>query len=336
MSFSLRPPPQIRPRMIPVLDPNSGGPEKRLLGLADALVVARRYTPVIGAPRRPLPVFGTADLVVVADLRDLGGVFHHAAVRADEVAEHVVARPVASRAPHGRIARVTQAADAAHDSVDVRHIEGDVIERREAGARVGDAVVHAVAAHEAHVARAVGQLEAEALRREALRRIDVRGIEHHMRELDRFVAAGGQGRHRLLDDEAIRLALGSVHLARLADFARRAAEGDAADRGLAALEADEVGEARRAAQLHAGALRHARQPPDVGKKARRAFDIGDAQLDALQFDRHGAYYGLEEEGTHDHATTFAPRVPARGSRTRHAADHCAGLWAAEEEAAGAR
>src|SRR3954464_6079949 len=98
--------------MIPVLDPNSGGPAKRLLRLADALVVARRYTPVIGAPRRPLPVVGTADLIVVADLGHLGGVFDHAAVRADEVAEDIVARPVPPRPPYRRESGVTQAADA--------------------------------------------------------------------------------------------------------------------------------------------------------------------------------------------------------------------------------
>src|SRR5205814_3757252 len=34
----------------------------------------------------------------------------------------------------------------------------------------------------------------------------------------------------------------------------------------------------------------------LGKEARRAFDVADAELHALQFDRHGAYYGSHRGG----------------------------------------
>src|SRR5205814_3808419 len=62
-------------------------PAERLLRLRDALAVPARYAPLVGAPRRPFPVFGPAGFVVVGDLLHLGGVLDGAAVRADEVAE---------------------------------------------------------------------------------------------------------------------------------------------------------------------------------------------------------------------------------------------------------
>src|SRR3954465_2548594 len=145
-------------------------PVERLLGLGNALVVLAGDTPLVGASRRPLPVLGSADLVVLADLFHLGGVLDDAAVRADEVAEDVVARPVAPGSPDRREASVAHASDAAPHALDIGHPAGDVVERRGPGARVGDAVMHAVAAHEAHVARAVRQPEAELLDGEALRR----------------------------------------------------------------------------------------------------------------------------------------------------------------------
>src|SRR5438128_3713385 len=60
------------------------GPRICPFGRRDALVVAIRHAPLIGAPGRPSPVLGTADLVVIAHLFDLGGVLDHAAVRPDE------------------------------------------------------------------------------------------------------------------------------------------------------------------------------------------------------------------------------------------------------------
>src|SRR5258706_88781 len=260
-------------------------PAERLFGLANALVVAVRHTPVISASRRPLPVRRPAHLVIVADLFDFGGVLDDAAVPADDVAEHVVPRSVAHGSPDRREAGVAHAADAAHYAVDVCHLEGDVVERRESGARVGDAVMHAVAAHEAHVARAVGEPEAELVDGEALGRIRVIRIQYHMRELDRAVALRGKRRHRRLDDEPIALAFRPLRLAPGADLGPRAAEGDAPERGRAALELDEVWQPPRAAQPRRGAIAHARKAPDLLEKARRAFDVGHAQFDALQF--HG-------------------------------------------------
>src|SRR5690349_9913084 len=97
------------------------GPELRpavgLLRGMDALVVAHADAPVVGAAGGPLPVLRAAHPVVVVDFLDLGGVLDDAAVRADEVAEDVVAGAVATRSPHRRIAGVLQAADAAHHAV---------------------------------------------------------------------------------------------------------------------------------------------------------------------------------------------------------------------------
>src|SRR5690349_12573041 len=98
------------------------GPAVRLLGLADALVVAARDAPVVGASRRPLPVLRSADFVVVADLLDFGGVLDDAAVRADEIAEDIVPRSMAPGSPDQRESGIAHAADAAHHAVDVRHL----------------------------------------------------------------------------------------------------------------------------------------------------------------------------------------------------------------------
>src|SRR5258708_2108735 len=136
------------------------------LGGGDALVVAVGDAPLIGASSRPLPVLGAADLVVVVELFDLRGVLDHAAVRADEIAEDIVAWTVTSRSP----------------------------DRREPGAR--------------------------------------------------------------------------------------AAKGNAADRRLALLETDEVGQARGAAQP---CIPHRRESPDLLEEFRRLGDIGDSKFNALQF-----------------------------------------------------
>src|SRR5258706_896578 len=249
------------------------------LGGGDALVVAVGDAPLIGASRGPLPVLGAADLVVVVELLDLRGVLDDAAVRADEIAEDIVAGTVTSRSPDRREAGVAHAADAAHYRIDALHFESDVIERRDPGARVGDAMVRAVAAHEIHVARAVADLEAELLDGEALGGIGVGGIQHHVRELDRPVALRRQRRHRRLDDEAVSLAIRSFDLALFADLGTRAAEGDAADRGFALLETDDVGQARGAAQL---GTTNRRKAPDLLEEFRRLGYVGDSQFNALQ------------------------------------------------------
>src|ERR1051326_9028237 len=89
-------------------------------------------------------------LVVVADLFRLGGVLDHRTERRDEVAEYVVAGAVPSRAPGARVARLAQPADAVHDSVEIAHLEGDVVERGNVRIYVGDGMVRAVAAQEPH------------------------------------------------------------------------------------------------------------------------------------------------------------------------------------------
>src|SRR5947209_8797370 len=77
-------------------------PGEVALGGGDALVVAVGHAPLVGAAGRPAPVLGSSDLVVIIDALNVGRVLDDAAVRADEVAEDVVARTVASRAPHRR------------------------------------------------------------------------------------------------------------------------------------------------------------------------------------------------------------------------------------------
>jgi len=95
---------------------------------------------------------------------------------------------VPPRSPYARVAGVAQPADAPHHAVDVGHLEGDVIQRGVAGAGVGDAVVHVVAAKKGHVPRAVGNTEAELGGGEAFSCVDVGRVEHDMRKADGPVA----------------------------------------------------------------------------------------------------------------------------------------------------
>src|SRR5688572_27336272 len=95
-------------RIITTLTPNSL-PGHRALGLRHTRAVASRNTPVVVAPGRPFPVVRAADAVIVAHLAQLGGVFDHRAEGRHEVAEDVVARPVATRAPRAGVAGLAQA-----------------------------------------------------------------------------------------------------------------------------------------------------------------------------------------------------------------------------------
>src|ERR1043165_5118817 len=152
--------------------------------------VLRRHAPLVDAASRPLPVLGAADLVVFARFGHLGRVFDQPAVRADEIAEDVVARAMPPRSPYAGIARVTQAADAAHYPVEVGHLESDMVERGVAGTRVGDAMVHAVAAQEGHVPGAIRDAQAELRGGEALGGVHVARVQHYVRKPDGVVAAG--------------------------------------------------------------------------------------------------------------------------------------------------
>ena len=87
----------------------------------------------------------------------------------DEIVEEVVARAVAARAPLDAVAGVLHAAAAAHHRFEVRHQEGDVVQRVVVGVAERDAVVVAVAVHEGHDPRAVRQPEAERPLEEGLR-----------------------------------------------------------------------------------------------------------------------------------------------------------------------
>src|SRR2546425_12604354 len=136
-----------------------------------------------------------------------------------------------------------------------------------------------VAAHEVHVARAVGELEAELLDGEALRGLGIGRVEHYVRELDRTIAVRRQRCGRRLDDEAIGLAFRSLYFTLFPDLGTRAAERDAADGRLTLFQSDDVRQPGGAAQLSVAC---GLQSPDLLEKLRGLLDAGDAQLDALQ------------------------------------------------------
>src|SRR5215469_14507464 len=117
--------------------------------------------PLIQPALRPGPIFRASWLVAFADAGDLGGIFDHDLVRADEISEHVVARPMPADAPFDRKAAFAQTAGAAHDAVDVRHLERDMVERRRRTARERQDMVLIVAAEERHRPRLVDDTESE-------------------------------------------------------------------------------------------------------------------------------------------------------------------------------
>jgi hypothetical protein len=84
---------------------------------------------------------------------------------------------------------VAQAADTAHDGIEVPHLERDVIERAQPCARERRAVVRLVAADEHHALGAVRHAEAEYAFGHLRGGFRVRRIEHHVRQLHGQVTA---------------------------------------------------------------------------------------------------------------------------------------------------
>src|SRR4051812_2132691 len=85
--------------------------------------------PLGGAAGRPPPVVRPVRFVAVVDLLHVRRVFDDDAEGIDEVVEEVVARAVAAGPPLDREAGVAHAAAAAHHRLEVRHEEGDVVQR---------------------------------------------------------------------------------------------------------------------------------------------------------------------------------------------------------------
>jgi hypothetical protein len=100
---------------------------------------------------------------LVVDGLQFGGVFDDVVSRRREVAEGVVAGGVAARAPLDLHLVSLQPGDAAHHVIDGQDVVGDMVQAWRAR-QEGQAMVPAVAAHEAHeVAEPVGDLEAQRL-----------------------------------------------------------------------------------------------------------------------------------------------------------------------------
>jgi hypothetical protein len=202
---------------------------------------------------------------------------------------------VASRPPHRLVARLAHARDAAHHRIEIPHLEGDVVERRQSRACVGDAVVLAVAAQEAHVRGAVGDLEAQLLDREALGGFLVHGVDDRMRELDGLVRIlEGRG-PAVFHDEAIVLRLGTAHFEAFAaardvegaigfpDFLFRPRKGDGQHRrGGCPGDRQDVRMVAGAAEEVTAAARARRHQTPQSHELRGLRDIGKLELDAAQ------------------------------------------------------
>ncbi len=124
-----------------------------------------------------------------------------------------------------------QAVRAAHHAVDVRHVVGDVVERRRAGQQ-RDAVMRRVAAQEAHeVAEPVRHLEAEHVGEPLDQRLVIGRVEHDVADPERqafpapdFAALAARHVARNLQLQSVRrkeaeavAAAGCVELVRLAN-----------------------------------------------------------------------------------------------------------------------
>src|SRR5690348_3504873 len=268
--------------------------------------------PLIHPARRPSPVFRTARLVAFADTRDLGCVFDDHFVRPDEIREYVVAGSVPTDAPFDGKAAFAQTAGAAHDVVDIGHLEGNVVERRRRAPRERQDMMLLAAAEKGHRPRLIDDAESEMVDIESADRVNVGRVQHDMREPQRPIRSRtGIGMPLVAGDHAHGPALGileckAVAAARLVDRSRFFELGqarflqtgvDGVDFGLARrgqVDAQQFGARTRvqaenvmvwagAAEIHrAGMLDHRRQAPNIGIKTRPRLEVGHTEVDAAQ------------------------------------------------------
>src|SRR6266487_3923163 len=285
--------------------------------------VPRRNTPVIVPPGGPFPVFRGSDLVPAADALDFRGVLDGCAERGDKIGENVVAGSMTPRTPEGLDPRVFQPSDAAHDRIDVRHFEGDVIEQRIVRLGVGERVVDAVAAHEVHEPGAVGKPEPEHIDGEACARFPVPGVQDDVRDLQRSVTVGAELFHALsFGDEPEHVALGAFEKisragAGLVEVAhrteRRARRGGALagspELGLRARESDR-GHRGFAGLRNRDDIRYAFGAPEIGSAVARA---GVKQAPSLfqKPDRSVAVRHFKFDAAQPHVRTSEPDVLIR-------------------------
>src|SRR5579872_3633066 len=291
---------------------DSGRKGDTLLGLLHAVGRTDSDTPLIHPARRPGPVFRASWFVALADAGDFGGVLDNNLIRPDEIREDIIARPMPSDAPFDCKAAFAQTAGAAHDTVDIRHFERDMVERRRRAARERQDVMLIVATEERHRPRLVDDAESEMVDVERADRVDIGGIEHDMRDTHRPVRPRGRvGMAPVTGDDPHGPALGilerkTVSTARFVDgpwlleFGKTRffeAGMDSVDLGLArrreidaqqlgarpGMEAEDVVVCAGATQIdRAGMLDHRRQAPDVAVEPGPRLEVGDAEVDAAQ------------------------------------------------------
>src|SRR3954470_7875547 len=137
-----------------------------------------RDAPLVRPAGRKLPMPRPARHIIVVDLQHFRGVLDRHFVRPAEIDEDVVAGSVPARPPFDRIAVLLHPAHAAHDRVEVRHLEGDVIQRRKPGLGEHDgAVLGAVAMQKPQRSVLVDLPEAERLGEKAMAGVEVQGVE---------------------------------------------------------------------------------------------------------------------------------------------------------------
>ena len=210
------------------------------------------------------------------------------------------------------MAGVLQAPAAAHDVVQARHDEGDVVQAIVVGIGQRNVVVVGIAAHERHDAGAVREPETERVFVERLACGDVTAVEHHMGEaLGVVLLRCGVGMAQVFahraQDAALRVLEGhAVAAARLIERGRCAQQRaalrghrlrerlDFAARGRVERYGQQFGRGRlcqrqqmvqsaAAAQIHRSrGTRGDAQVPGAGVEALGGRDIGHADFDAAQ------------------------------------------------------
>lgn len=186
----------------------------------------------------------------LVDLLQFGGELDDEAGRRDEIGEGVVAGAVTARPPGRHVALLLHATDPAHELVDRRHLEGDVVDAGIVAAHQRDRVVVRVAAQEHHlVGGIVRYAEAEDAGIELLHAFHVGRVQHHVADLARLGPFRFLVQRHRLRAEAQAAVVGIEHLeavaAGIVPEHGRLAEHDAA-------ALDDL----RVKRVHGGAIRH--------------------------------------------------------------------------------
>ncbi len=140
--------------------------------------------PLVGAAGRKAPFIRPPVGVARVDLQHLRGAFDRHFFGTGEIGEDIVARPMPADTPFDRMAALAHRAAHAHHAVEIRHLEGDMVERRPHRHTANDErMMVDVAIEEAVRLRLVDDPEAEYLRHVGAHRVVGAAVQVEMGDL---------------------------------------------------------------------------------------------------------------------------------------------------------